>query len=94
MNVLKTLSTLSGQDIKSYINPQHITEPGFYMNGHNIEHWSFPCQFTQALTHVFKNESGLIPDGYISMLGNDDVEQVANQVHNWAKHLKKHGVIK
>lgn len=38
------------------------------------------------------NDHGLLLDGFISLVGNDDIEQIAEQVHNWAKHLDKYGV--
>lgn len=91
--MIEVLSTLSGQRIDEYVNPHDIVMPGFYCNGTNIEHWSFPCEYTNALSHAFKNSHGIICDGYISLIGNDDIEQVATQVHNWAKHLEKYGVI-
>lgn len=90
--LIKTLSSLSGQRIDEYTDYRNIVRSGFYTSGTNIEHWSKPCEYTRALSHAPTNDHGLLLDGFISLIGNDDIEQIAEQVHNWAKHLDKYGV--
>lgn len=92
LTLIKTLSSLSGQRIENYTDYRTIERSGFYANGINIEHWSKPCDYTRALSHAPMNDHGLLLDGFISLVGNDDIEQIAEQVHNWAKHLDKYGV--
>ena len=95
--IIDTLNTL-GFDLKKHPgNKDEILEPGFYLNEDmcQIEHWSGECEYNKVMgLHDFKNESGLIRDGWQSTLPFEDIEGLVNSIEIWDRHLQKYGVRK
>jgi hypothetical protein len=92
-NLIKALSILSGLEIESYEDIERIRKSGFYYRTHMIEHWSPVCGYTRLMSmHAKKNSHGLLCDGFIMTLGEDDIEALALRLKNWAEHLKRYGV--
>jgi hypothetical protein len=91
--LIKALSILSGLNIKSYVDAEEIKKSGFYYRMHMIEHWSPVCGYTRLMSlHAKKNSHGLLCDGFIMTLGEDDIEALASRLKQWAEHLKRYGV--
>jgi hypothetical protein len=91
------LSILSGHEfeVKPYPADGQIKEPGFYWNEKSgtIEHWSRPCAYNEPMRMHFSNQIGLIQDGFQSILGVDDADQLIRVIQNWNKHLIRYGVV-
>lgn len=94
-NLIKLIATLNGPTLKTYQNHELIDAQGFYVSADmtRIEHWSFPCEYTQPMSHTPHSEHGLICDGFLSIISGDDAHQICQKVKEWEQHLIKYGVI-
>jgi hypothetical protein len=93
----KIISILSGHgfEVKKYLSPDSIKKPGFYFNekSFQIEHWSKECGYNRVMAlYNQKNKSGLIQDGWQSVLHFEDVDRLIQSIKVWDNHLTKYGV--
>ena len=97
-NSEKIISFLNGRGYSLRKHPgdkNEISEPGFYFNDETcqIEHWSTECDYNRVMgLHNFKNEAGLIQDGWQSVLPFEDVDGLVQSIEVWDRHLTKYGV--
>lgn len=94
-DLIATIAGLSGQELKTYEDPNAVAEPGFYISSDmaRIEHWSYPCEYTKPISHAQHSEAGLLCDGFLSIISGDDAEEISQKLKNWHQHLVKYGVI-
>lgn len=93
--LIQVIASLNGPLLRTYEHFKKIEEPGFYVSSDmtQIEHWSFPCDYTKALSHAQLSTYGLLCDGFLSIIAGDDAAQICQKLNEWHQHLVKYGVV-